>query len=362
MCPYNTEALSADIVTAARGTHPIVSSPSGRGPSPSHFHAPELRAVLASAEDRPDAHERSCVSVSHPDDVARLRPSVRWQAQSAGLSSDVVDDLLLAISDLVRTSLAGPAARATVRTARDGDEWFCEVRCDHRAGAPALRSQEDGLGVVIGSVIGDRVEVADGPEGSLVRIVFGSLRADPRQRILTAASELFRTNGVRATGVNAVIERAGVAKATFYSQVQSKDDLIRLWLRSPAARWFDHLRAELETRTESPAERLTAFFDVLGEWLSEDGFRGCAFINTAAEFRGTEHESRHELANLSVEIQEYLRRTAAEAGLADADGVAAQLFLLVPGTITTANARGSAESARVARAAAASLVASADRR
>src|SRR5439155_20815699 len=104
VCPYNTEALSADIVTAARGTHPIVSSPSGRGPSPSHFHAPELRAVLASAEDRPDVHERSCCSVTHPAAGALHRPSVRWQAQSAGLSTDLVDDLPLAITDLVRTS------------------------------------------------------------------------------------------------------------------------------------------------------------------------------------------------------------------------------------------------------------------
>jgi AcrR family transcriptional regulator len=360
VCPYNTLALPKEILADARRTHPIVSTPSGRAPSPAHFATQELGAVMAPAEDRPEAQERTCVTMGYPPDLPELRRSVRWEAQSAGLSVDVVDDLLLAVGEVVRGTLAGEGATATVRTARQGGEWFCEIRADS-SGSDALPLGADQFGLVIARVIGDGVEVADDEKGSLVRFVFGKRRAEPRQRILTAASQFFRENGVRATGINALIARADVAKATFYAQFQSKEDLIRLWLRSPAVGWFDHVRAEVEARTRIPAERLTTFFDVLGEWLVEDDFRGCSFINTAAEFRNAHHASRQELADLSDRIEEYFRRNAVEAGFVDPDGVAAQLFLLVPGTITTATARISVEPARVARAAAAGLVASASR-
>jgi AcrR family transcriptional regulator len=283
---------------------------------------------------------------------------VRWEAQSAGLTVDVVDDLLLAITELAQRLLAEGGTTAIVRTARQDGEWFCEVRSD-RPAAEALPFGPDEVGVLVGRVISDVVEVADDQHGSLVRFVFGKQSPDPRQRIITAASELFRANGVRATGINAVIARAGVAKATFYAHFQSKEELIRFWLGSPSVRWFDQVWAEIETRDRTPAERLTTFFDVLGEWLTEDGFLGCPFINTATEFRNADHAFSQELSDRMTEIEDYFRRTAAEAGFADPDGVAEQLLLLVPGTITTAAARGSAEPARIARAAAAGIVASA---
>ena len=47
-----------------------------------------------------------------------------------------------------------------------------------------------------------------------------------RQRILEAAYELFSRHGVRAVGVDTVVERSGVAKATLYRNFASKDDLV----------------------------------------------------------------------------------------------------------------------------------------
>jgi AcrR family transcriptional regulator len=150
---------------------------------------------------------------------------------------------------------------------------------------------------------------------------------------------------VRATGVNTVIARAGVAKATFYAQFASKNDLVLEWLQSPKARWFDGLRSELEARTESPAERLTLLFDLLAEWLEADDFHGC-HPETA-------------LADLQREIEQFLRSTAAAAGIVDAEAVATQLLLLVTGAITTATARRSADPVAAAQVIAARLVASA---
>ena len=358
VCPYDTRALPAEILDAARRTHPATSTVPARIPSPPHFAELELGAPVEVAVDRHDAEELATAAFAGLADAQDVRRSIRWHAQSAGLPVDVVDDLLLAVSELLKSSNSGSGASGVVRTARQRGEWFCEVRRSRSTVDGATPLNADDLGVLIGRIVGDSVEVADDRDGQLVRFVFGQHSADPRRRIITAASELFRKNGVRTTGINAVIAEAGVAKATFYAHFKSKEDLIHVWLESPTVRWFDQVRAEVEIRTTTALERLTTFFDVLGEWLTEDDFRGCPFLNTATEFRNVEHAFTQELADLTAEIEDYFRRAATEAGFVDPEGVAAQLFLLVPGTITTATARGSAEPARVARVAAERVVAS----
>jgi AcrR family transcriptional regulator len=350
VCPYNLDTAAAEIATAARVLHPMVMTGEVRVPSQEARDPRQLRPMLARAEERPNARDLALVEVSDIRDLEVVRQSVRWPAHGVGLEADVVDDLLLAIAEIAQTSLAARTTKVTVHVRSDGDEWFCEL-------VTAPGTSETSFGVQVAQVIADRVEIAEHPDRSVVRILFGTARADARRRIVAAAFELFRAGGVRSTGINAVIERAAVAKATFYAHFRSKDELVRLWLMSPAARWFDQVRAELETRSDSPLERLVAFFDVLGEWLAADGFRGCPLINTAAEFHRPDHWSRQALAELGLEIESYFQRTAAEAGLADDARVAARLFLLVPGTIITASARASTEPAETARTVAAELVA-----
>ena len=358
-CAYNTETAPETILEIARRTHPIASTPVARQPSPTHFGGHELGAALCPPRDRAGSEELSTVVVTKSHDLADVRRGIRWQARSAGLCVDTVDDLLLAVTELLRGWLQKDGTAATVRTGRDDGEWFCEVSSDGSSGI--LGSDAAELGLLVGRIITERVEIADDAGKSLVRFVFGRDSAEPRQRIIDAASELFRVNGVRPTGINAIIAQAGVAKATFYNHFRSKDDLVRLWLQNPGSRWFDHVLAEVEARAPEPAERLTAFFDVLGDWLAADEFGGCPFINTATEFRDADHAFAKELLDLTREVEEYFKRTAAEAGFADPDAVAAQLFLLVPGTITTAAARSSPEAARAARAAAENLLATAGR-
>ena len=354
ICPYNTRDLPNEILADARRTHPVTSTLADRVPNAPHFGERELAAELVPAGTRAKVQQFSSVTVSGSNDLIDVRRSVRWQAYAAGLSADVVDDLLLAVSEL----LSSAGAASTVRTARANGEWFCEVGSEPSTPDVIPRTADD-FAVIIGRIISDRVEVAEHRGGRLVRFVFGRQPADQRQKIISAASELFRANGVRTTGINAVIAHAGVAKATFYAHFRSKDDLIRLWLGSPTTRWFDHVRAEAEARAQTPTGRLIAFFEVLEEWLDTEGFRGCPFINTAIEFRNAANAYTQDLADLTVEIEEYFRQNAREAELADPEGVAQQLLLLVPGTITTATARASAEVARAAKVAASALVASA---
>ncbi len=104
----------------------------------------------------------------------------------------------------------------------------------------------------------------------------------PRERILAAAVLLFGENGPRQTGIDSLIEAAGVAKATFYRHFQSKDALILAWLRDPRTRWFDHVRATAEARAATPDELIVRLFDAVAERLPRRsrlvprrGGRGC---------------------------------------------------------------------------------------
>jgi AcrR family transcriptional regulator len=344
ICPYDTRRLPDQVVADARRTHPVVSTSAGRAPSPEHFSHQELGASLSPGADRRDVEHGASMVVSPESDPIAVRQTVVWSARAAGVAGDVLEDLVLAIDEIACAGFTSGWTQATVRTGRAGGEWFCEIAGARRADG-GLPLDENGLGFVIGRLICDRVEIEAGTESSVVRFVFGTPLPDPRQRILAAGAELFAAHGVRATGVNTVIARAGVAKATFYAQFPSKNDLVLEWLQSPQARWFDGLRSELEARTESPTERLTLLFDLLAEWLEADDFRGC-HPETA-------------VADLQCEIEQYLQSTSADAGIVDAEALAAQLSLLVSGAITTATARRSADPVAAAQVIATRLVASA---
>ncbi|VVE38303.1 TetR/AcrR family transcriptional regulator [Pandoraea anhela] len=105
----------------------------------------------------------------------------------------------------------------------------------------------------------------------------------PRDRILVAAHDLFYRDGVRATGIDKIIERSKVTKVTFYRQYPSKDDLIRAYLDYRHVHWMRWFRTTLEDHVangQAPSEALVA---TLTQWFSQDEFRGCAFLNSSAE-------------------------------------------------------------------------------
>src|ERR1022692_2687668 len=107
-------------------------------------------------------------------------------------------------------------------------------------------------------------------------------RRSARERLLTAADELFYEEGVHTVGIDRVIERAGVAKATLYSVFGSKDELVRAYLEQHNMIWRERLISRITARYADPRERLLGVFDVLGERFTEPDFRGCAFVNARA--------------------------------------------------------------------------------
>ena len=127
------------------------------------------------------------------------------------------------------------------------------------------------------------------------------------------------------------------------------------WLRQPETRWFNQVRLEVEARAALAAERLLTIFDVVGEWLAESDFRGSPFMNVLAELTESDHPARREALAYELEICEYLRRTAVEAGIARPASHAEQLHILINGAMALAVATRSLEPVRVARDAATRL-------
>jgi AcrR family transcriptional regulator len=111
------------------------------------------------------------------------------------------------------------------------------------------------------------------------------------EKVLRSASDLFYRNGIAATGVDTIVEHAGVSKRTLYNNFGNKDKLVAAYLRDRDERWRTSLE-EITDRYEDPAERLLATFEAYGEWLVGDDYRGCAFINAASEIADPDHPAR----------------------------------------------------------------------
>lgn len=99
---------------------------------------------------------------------------------------------------------------------------------------------------------------------------------------MSVASELFYKQGYRATGINEVIKKSGVAKATFYNHFPTKDDLCKVYLEGVVAKELSMLDGLLAT-LKKPEARFVAAIEWLKPWLIGTEFRGCAFLHTVAE-------------------------------------------------------------------------------
>jgi AcrR family transcriptional regulator len=177
-----------------------------------------------------------------------------------------------------------------------------------------------------------------------------------RRRILDSAYELFSERGVRAVGIDEVIEKADVAKATLYRHFRSKDELVLAFLQRREQRWtYEWLAADATRRGSTPQEQLLAIFDVFDEWFRRDDFEGCSFINTLLEM-GAGHPLGTASASHLENIRSFLRSLAARAGIADPEAFARTWHILMKGSIVAAM-EGDPEAAQRAKSLARLLLA-----
>ena len=178
-----------------------------------------------------------------------------------------------------------------------------------------------------------------------------------RDRLLDTAAELFYRDGIRAVGIDTIVDRSGVARMTLYRHFASKDDLIAAYLE----RQDGLFRAWLEGAVGDPGtpllERVRGLFDAMGAVLVATDLRGCPFQNAAAEFPDSAHPAHAVPAANKRWMRARLRSLAEEGGVDDADALAGQLVLLIEGALASAAVLSSAEPAVEARDAALKLAA-----
>jgi AcrR family transcriptional regulator len=177
-----------------------------------------------------------------------------------------------------------------------------------------------------------------------------------RQRILQTAFRLFYAQGIRGVGVDTIIAEAGVAKATFYRHFPRKDDLVVAYLDRVDEIWSGQLRGAAAAAGPDPSDQLVGMYDALVSACRRDGYRGCAFINAAAETpAGSSVHDR--TVRHKQDVLAWVRGMATDAGAADPDELARTLTLLLDGGLATGALDGDPAAASAAKEAARTLVA-----
>ncbi|HEY0832801.1 MAG TPA: TetR/AcrR family transcriptional regulator [Azospirillum sp.] len=152
-----------------------------------------------------------------------------------------------------------------------------------------------------------------------------------RERILETATELFYREGIRAVGVDTIIARSGVAKMSLYRNFASKDDLVCAWLEDTGRSFWDWWDRIVARAPGDPRAQIAALFAALGKWRAHPAFRGCPFINTAIEYRDTDHPGRAIAEAHRREVRRRFTELAAAAGARQPALLADQLLLLLHG-------------------------------
>lgn len=179
-----------------------------------------------------------------------------------------------------------------------------------------------------------------------------------RERLLDTAFALFYARGIRAVGIDLIIAESGVAKATLYKHFPAKDDLAVAYLDKVDGLWTGQLRAAAAAAGPRKADQLVGMFDALGSACRREGYRGCAFINAAAESQpGTPVHDRTVAHKTS--ILAWVRDLAEAAGARDPASLARALTLLLDGGLASGSLDASPEVPEVAKASARVLVAAA---
>ena len=156
-----------------------------------------------------------------------------------------------------------------------------------------------------------------------------------RERILATANELFYREGVRAIGVDTVVERSGVSKTTLYRLFESKDALIAAFAAERDRlnwEWWDRIE---EQHDDDPHALLEALLSEIARRIGGPAYRGCPFLNLATEFPDDNHPGRVAARANKEELRARLATVVAKLGIADPDRVASQIAMLINGAYAT---------------------------
>ncbi len=158
---------------------------------------------------------------------------------------------------------------------------------------------------------------------------------DVRERILDTASRLFYREGVRAVGVDVVVEAAGVAKTSLYRHFRTKDDLVAAFLKREDEDFWRTWEDVAQAHRDDPSGELKAHMDWIGERVGRPNYRGCPQLNVAAEFPHADHPARLVATAHKTELRGRLLDIARRMGVARAEALAGQLAVLINGAFVS---------------------------
>ncbi|WPU94787.1 TetR/AcrR family transcriptional regulator [Mucilaginibacter sabulilitoris] len=119
-------------------------------------------------------------------------------------------------------------------------------------------------------------------------------RNQARECIIKTASLLFYKQGYSNTGINQIIDEAGIAKSTLYQHFRSKEDLLIAYLEETGVLTLKALKDAAQSGT-TPLEKLVAIFDYLEKLVGMDEFYGCHFLNIVYEMPNREERAREQI-------------------------------------------------------------------
>ncbi|MFW6695120.1 TetR/AcrR family transcriptional regulator [Streptomyces sp. MAR4 CNX-425] len=172
------------------------------------------------------------------------------------------------------------------------------------------------------------------------------VKSPARGRVLDAATRLFYAEGVHAVGIDRIIAEAGVAKATFYHHFRTKDDLVAAYVTDQCRR---QRQAAAALPAGPPRATLLAVYDLVGAAGAGPGYRGCPFINAAAEYPDPDHPVRVAVADFRRWFRGMVRDLLAADGHPDAERTADLLLVLRDGLVVGSDLGDAAELGRLTR-------------
>ncbi|MEP6989554.1 MAG: TetR/AcrR family transcriptional regulator [bacterium] len=156
-----------------------------------------------------------------------------------------------------------------------------------------------------------------------------------REGALRTASALFYSRGVRAVGMDLIVEHSGIAKTTIYRHFPTKDALIEAFLEREDHEFWQQWDSVTAAHAECPGDALMALCEWIGTVISRNNYRGCPQINVAAEFADPEHPARKVASRHKSEMVQRLSRLCREIDRPTAGMCALQIGLLFDGAFTS---------------------------
>jgi AcrR family transcriptional regulator len=159
----------------------------------------------------------------------------------------------------------------------------------------------------------------------------------PHDRVLATATRLFLEHGIQAVSIRRIIAEADVAQMTPYRRFSGKDELVAASLEQWGGHWLHWLTDRIERRGDDPNARWAGLWDAIEEWRTADGRHGSLILTAAAELRGTpDHPANAVIEAHQRAVRQVLEDLAKQTGADDPTTLAAELHVVLEGTLTAA--------------------------